>query len=149
MDRAQCLIVKNHKILMVKHRENGTAYYCLPGGGIEPGETPEIAALRELKEECLVDGYSLKLISTVIHDNHINYTFYADIGTQKPALGFDPEISGIPVLSGVSWCTLETLSERERAFLWSAGLIYYDAFSKELNSWSDDISYPRKRTQQI
>jgi len=33
--------------------------------------------------------------------------------------------------------------------MWSAGLIYFDEFSKELESWGDDISYPGKRTEPI
>ena len=75
MDRAQCLIVKENKILMVKHKQDGFEYFCLPGGGVENSETPEIAAARELKEECLVDGVNFKLISMVNHDNHVNYTY--------------------------------------------------------------------------
>ena len=45
--RAQCLITKGNKILMVKHNQCGIEYFCLPGGGIEDGETPENAAARE------------------------------------------------------------------------------------------------------
>lgn len=78
---------------MVKHNQCGIEYFCLPGG-IEDGETPENAAARELKEECLVIGVNLQLISTVIHDNHYNYTFYAEIGNQEPNLGIDPEVIG-------------------------------------------------------
>jgi hypothetical protein len=48
MARAQCLIVREQKILMVKHRENDYEYWCLPGGRIEPDELPSEAALREL-----------------------------------------------------------------------------------------------------
>ncbi|MDR1669612.1 MAG: NUDIX domain-containing protein [Oscillospiraceae bacterium] len=44
MNRAQCLIVRDRQILTVKHKEHGREYNCLPGGGIEPGETPEAAA---------------------------------------------------------------------------------------------------------
>ena len=145
MDRAQCLIVRENKILMVKHRQDGFEYFCLPGGGVENGETPEIAAARELKEECLVDGVNFKLISMVNHDNHVNYTYYADIGTQEPKLGGDPEFA-VPILIGVEWRTLDSISERDRAYTWAAGLFYYDIFSKELESWGDDISYPDKRT---
>lgn len=144
--RAQCLITRENKILLVKHKQHGSEYYCLPGGGIENGETPEQAAMRELQEECLVTGINPKLISSVIHDNHFNYTFYADIGSQEPSLGIDPEIIDNPILVGVAWLTLDELSERDRAYLWAAGLFFIDEFAKELESWSDDISYPSKRS---
>src|SRR4051794_6926259 len=35
---------------------DGYAYAVLPGGGIEPGETAEEAAVRELAEECSLEG---------------------------------------------------------------------------------------------
>jgi hypothetical protein len=34
--RAQCLVTKGNKILMVKHNQCGIEYFCLPGGGIRP-----------------------------------------------------------------------------------------------------------------
>ena len=49
MDRAQCLIVRENKILMVKHKHDeieGIEYFCLPGGGVERGEMPVDAAAR-------------------------------------------------------------------------------------------------------
>jgi ADP-ribose pyrophosphatase YjhB (NUDIX family) len=145
MDRAQCLVVRENRILTVKHKQHGIEYFCLPGGGVEEGETPKIAAARELKEECLVEGANLKLISMIVHDNHVKYTYYADIGTQEPSLDADPEADENPILVGIEWRTLDSLCERDRAYMWSAGLIYFDTFSKELNSWGDDISYPNKR----
>ncbi|MBH1940652.1 NUDIX hydrolase [Mobilitalea sibirica] len=145
--RAQCLVTRGNKILMVKHKQYGLEYYCLPGGGIEDGETPEDTAFRELQEECLVRGTNLRLISTVIHDNHYNYTFHANIGAQEPMLGEDPECMDNPILVGVDWRTLDKLCERDRAYLWAAGLFYIEEFAKELDSWGDDISYPSKRLQ--
>jgi 8-oxo-dGTP diphosphatase len=56
MIRAQCLVHRNMRILMVKHHLNGEEWWCLPGGGVEPGETAVEAALRELYEECQVIG---------------------------------------------------------------------------------------------
>ena len=147
--RAQCLVTRGNKILMVKHRLNGIEYYCLPGGGIEFGETPEDAASRELQEECLVIGSNLKLISTVLHDNHTNYTYHADIGLQEPMLGGDPENTENPILVEVAWMKLKELCERDRAYLWAAGLFYIDEFAYELDSWGDDIRYPSKRLTRI
>ena len=38
----------------------GRTFYSIPGGGIEDGETPEQTAIRELKEECGLDGVIIK-----------------------------------------------------------------------------------------
>jgi len=143
--RAQCLVTRGNKILMVKHSVDGIEYYCLPGGGIEGDELPEAAAKRELLEECQVTGENLVLVSQMYHDNHYNYTYYAEIGEQEPILGTDPEITDTPILIDVTWCTLWDLCERDRAYLWAAGLLAVDEFAKELDSWNDDISYPGKR----
>ena len=43
----------NNKWVFCKHRERNT--YEVPGGHIEPGETPSEAARRELKEETGAD----------------------------------------------------------------------------------------------
>ena len=43
------LVFKDHKILLVKHRYG--KFWIMPGGGINKGEKPESAAIRETKEE--------------------------------------------------------------------------------------------------
>lgn len=50
-DRAVLLIVADKRLLLVHRRRGGQDYHVLPGGGIEPGETPEVAAVREALEE--------------------------------------------------------------------------------------------------
>ena len=148
--RAQCLVVRDNKILMVKHCHDGEEYYCLPGGGIEKGETPEQAAVRELKEECLVVGKIIKKTSEwtdPFDENSFAYTFQIDIGNQIPALGYDPEFTKEKqILVGVQWLSLDELSEKDRAYLWSAGLVSIKQFSEELDTWSRDIRAPLKRT---
>jgi ADP-ribose pyrophosphatase YjhB (NUDIX family) len=50
-DRAAVLIVRNGKLLLLHREKRGEAYDALPGGTVEPGETPEAAAVREVLEE--------------------------------------------------------------------------------------------------
>lgn len=38
-------------VLMVKNKGDNFSYYTLPGGAVEPEETLEEAAIREVKEE--------------------------------------------------------------------------------------------------
>ena len=148
--RAQCLVVRNNKILMVKHKHNNDEWFCSPGGGIEKGETPEQAAIRELQEECNVTGTIIKKTSEYIdpfdNDNYF-YTFHIDIGNQTPSLGYDPENEGKEhILSDLCWLALNEISEVDRAFLWASGLLSILPFYEELSSLEREISYPAKRT---
>jgi 8-oxo-dGTP pyrophosphatase MutT (NUDIX family) len=148
--RAQCLVIRDNKILMIKHYFSDDHWnYCLPGGGIEKGETPEQAAIRELQEECLVSGKIIKRLSEYAdtYDDNTIYTYQVDIGNQIPVLGIDPEIIENPVLAEVRWMSLDEICERDRAFLWAAGLIGIKQFADELLSWGYDIGYPNKRNK--
>lgn len=49
--RACDALIHNDAILMVQHVEPTRSYWTLPGGGLEAGETPAEAAIREVYEE--------------------------------------------------------------------------------------------------
>jgi 8-oxo-dGTP pyrophosphatase MutT (NUDIX family) len=144
MTRAQCIIYKNDKILMVKHHFEGSEWWCLPGGGVEPEESPSDAALRELEEECCVRG---KIQYQTGHWNDgfgiETVTFLIDIGNQEPHMGVDPEfINTDQILVDVRWLTLAEIPERDRAYLWAAGLMSISVFLDEVSNWGDELSYP-------
>jgi 8-oxo-dGTP pyrophosphatase MutT (NUDIX family) len=58
---AGVLIIKNRRVLTL--RENDKPFYLMPGGKLEPGETDEAAATREIMEEL---GVSVDIQSTFI-----------------------------------------------------------------------------------
>jgi ADP-ribose pyrophosphatase YjhB (NUDIX family) len=142
--RAQCIVIREGVILLPRHRSGDHEWWCLPGGAVEPGETDAEAALRELKEECCVTG-------TIIRETAISseeggrrsHTFLIDIGDQEPTLGSDPEEAMAEFLIGIAWLRLDEVSERDRAFLWAAGLLGVKEFLEEVSPWGDKISYPR------
>ena len=141
MTRAQCIVTKKDRVLLVKHRLDDKEWYCLPGGAVEEGESPLEAALRELSEECLVEGQVIRKIGKYFTDDDALITFWIDIGEQTPKLGREPEFSE-RVIADVGWFLLNEISERDRTYLWAAGLLGITEFIEEVNSWSDEISYP-------
>jgi ADP-ribose pyrophosphatase YjhB (NUDIX family) len=146
MPRVQAIVVRDGRVLLVKHRQKGEEWWCLPGGAQEADETPEQGALRELREECNVDGVVVRQTSYVSYgpDNDA-YSFLVDIGDQNPWLGHDPEVSeGEQTLAlvDVRWLRLSEVSEKDRAFLWSVGLLGVGEFLAEVKSWGSGKSYP-------
>jgi 8-oxo-dGTP diphosphatase len=48
---ARAIIIRDNKLLVMRRNKFGDIYYSLIGGGVDPGETPEQALIREVHEE--------------------------------------------------------------------------------------------------
>jgi 8-oxo-dGTP pyrophosphatase MutT (NUDIX family) len=140
-DRAQCLITKGSRILLLTHLISDHEWFCcLPGGGIELDETPEEAAIRELEEECNVSGQIIRMTSQNDYgDLGKVYTFNIDIGDSEPTMG--PHAAKYMI--DLRWLKLREIPERDRCFLWAAGLIGVPGMREEIMEWGDAISYPQ------
>jgi 8-oxo-dGTP pyrophosphatase MutT (NUDIX family) len=87
-------IIENGKYLLVKQavRDSGRLFWGLPGGGVEPDETDEAAALREILEET---GLRVRLLPYRIDrtgrffDTYVTFLAYPLEGEEQ--IGTDPE----------------------------------------------------------
>ena len=143
--RSVAIVVRNGKILLERVFYFGREFFTVPGGGIEPGETPEQAVVRELKEECGLDGTVIRPLTVQYKSGEgAEYSFEISIpDDQEPVTGYDPEEpSDNPPLKEVLWMKLDEISEKDRAFLWSYGLMTVEGFFDEIKAWGDEISYP-------
>lgn len=61
------IVFRGNDVLLIKRRD--IPVWVLPGGGIEPGESPEIAALREAYEET---GFTVKIVRKVAEYQPVN-----------------------------------------------------------------------------
>ena len=87
--RAAAVIVRDGRVLMVHERSDrsGREWWTLPGGGIEPGETPEEAVRREVLEEVgLVVEETLYLLDTP-YPSGMTSVFAVTVADGEPVLG--------------------------------------------------------------
>ena len=49
--RAGIVLIEDNKVALMERFRAGRHYYAFPGGGVDAGETPEQAAVREAMEE--------------------------------------------------------------------------------------------------
>jgi 8-oxo-dGTP diphosphatase len=73
---AEAVIIQNDSVLMVKqYVQRGDIVWNFPGGGIEEGESPEQACIREVKEET---GFDIRLMG-LLHERNKKYSFIGEI----------------------------------------------------------------------
>ena len=115
-DRVCMAIVENGQILMVRQKYRDSVIWTLPGGSIEPGETPWQAVIREVKEEVNVDTVISHLLFQMPRTTGEG-TYFCFLGERiggEVALGHDPERAGMePDLLDVGWFPLTELSDHE------------------------------------
>jgi len=107
--RACAVVLSGDRLMFVQQKVNGQIRRVFIGGGIEEGETPEQAILREIREEANVDAEVLFGPAIIEETVHINHFFVVDIGSQAVTLGYDPEL--LPdrqELKGIIWEKLLT-----------------------------------------
>ncbi|QQS50464.1 MAG: NUDIX domain-containing protein [Bacteroidota bacterium] len=113
-----CIVEKNGKVLVVeRNREPGKGMFDFPGGFVDPDETAEEAALRELKEELGIEPENLRYLGSA--PNHyvykgIEYTtcdlfFVCEL--KQPNLSLD-----ISEIASVHWLSAEDLDGEKFAF---------------------------------
>ena len=49
--RAGIVLIQDNKVALIERHRAGLDYFVFPGGGVDEGETPEQAAIREATEE--------------------------------------------------------------------------------------------------
>ncbi len=147
--RSQAILVEGDRILLIKTCFGNITDYELPGGGIEEGETPEEAAIRELFEETGIKGEIIRLASKYYNGfaHEYNYSFLikrigGEITQEYNAF------SEKNYIRAVEWKKLNEISEKNRAELFSAGVMF-SGFSDEVVSWGTKISYPSENDETV
>ncbi|MDT0489863.1 NUDIX domain-containing protein [Streptomyces griseus] len=97
--RAGAIVIRDGRMLVIRFQEpdEDGPYFEIPGGGVEAGETPEEAAVRELREETGLHGRVGREVARVWRGKrHEHYFLMAAEGPLGPAETLDT-YGGTPV----------------------------------------------------
>ncbi len=150
--RASAAVLRagGREVLMVKHRRrDGTEYWQLPGGGVHPGETAEVAVLRELLEETGREGRVVRFLFALPYKYGPSTTYLVDVGGgPDAALGYDPEESGSDhrKLVGVAWVPVEQVrgNPEIEALLLALPLPHIESDAKVRRALGEDSDKARR-----
>ena len=115
------IVINGDEILLIKRgKEPWKGMLAFPGGFVEQGEDPEVAVIRELKEECGLDGVVEKLVCVKGDPNrdprgHVVSIAYLVTAQGMPLAGDDAadaawyDLSEIKELAGDHMSMLENI----------------------------------------
>jgi 8-oxo-dGTP diphosphatase len=102
------IITDGDRVLMVRRRvKEGELSWQFPAGGIEPGETPEEAAVRETLEETGLKVEAKKLIGQRVHPKTGREMSY----TACRVVDGEAHVADADELDAVAWVTLDEIPE--------------------------------------
>lgn len=123
--RAAAVIIRDGRLLMVRQRgtgpsgrHDGQEYWTLPGGGIQPGETPEQAVKREVAEETGLESLTADFLYDVPHPSGWTACYRVRVAAGEPRLGSDDDLRcDCPRMTGLGWVPLARSSSASEPFM--------------------------------
>ncbi len=120
--RAGIVLIEEDKVALIERHRAGLDYFVFPGGGVDEGETPEQAAIRETMEELGLEVVIKQKLAEIHFDQSTQIYFLAErvngdfgTGTGEEFTDSDPndpqEGIYIPI-----WMPIEELTQHENVF---------------------------------
>ena len=121
--RAGIVLVQNNKVALIERHRAGLDYFVFPGGGVDDGETPEQAAVREAMEELGIQ-VAIKRKVAEVRFGHTSRQIYFLVehvsgefgtGTGEEFTDSDPESPEEGIYIPI-WMPIEELPNHKRVF---------------------------------
>ena len=96
--RSAAILIQNNSLALMERHRDGRHYFSFPGGGVDEGETPEQAVVREAHEELGIEVKVIRLAAEVWFNGKQQFFFIVEqtggtFGTgagEEFASGLDP-----------------------------------------------------------
>lgn len=121
-NRAGVVLIEKGKVALIERHRAGTHYFVFPGGGVDEGETPEQAAVREAEEELgLHVAIKQQVVEIEIGDSRQFYYLVEQVsgefgtGTGEEMSNLYPDDPRLGIHSPM-WMPIQELSQHENVY---------------------------------
>ena len=76
--RSGIILIEENNLALIERHRAGLHYFAFPGGGMDEGETPEQAAIREAEEELGIQVKIKQKVSDVYFNEKVQHYFLAE-----------------------------------------------------------------------
>jgi len=120
--RAGIILIEDNKVALIERHRAGLDYFVFPGGGVDEGETPEQAALRETMEELGLKVVIQRKVAVIHFDQSSQVYFLVERVSGEFGTGIGEEFTDsdpndpqegiyIPI-----WMPIDELTQHENIF---------------------------------
>jgi len=120
--RAGIVLIEDHKVALIERHRAGLEYFVFPGGGVDEGETPEQAAVREAMEELGVEVVIKQKVAEIRIERSRQIYFLVErvggefgTGMGEEFTDSDPNDPSEGIYVAV-WMPIEELSRHEKVY---------------------------------
>ncbi|HNQ95918.1 MAG TPA: NUDIX domain-containing protein [Anaerolineales bacterium] len=120
--RAGIVLVEDNKVALIERHRAGLDYFVFPGGGVDDGESPEQAAVREAMEELGVEVVIKQKVAEIHFDTSVQIYFLVErvggefgTGMGDEFTDSDPRDPSEGIYAAV-WMPIGELSWREKVY---------------------------------
>jgi len=139
--RAGIILIEDDKVALIERHRAGLEYYVFPGGGVEEGETPEQAAVREAMEELGIE-VAIRQKVAIIHFGFSTQVYFlveqvgGEFGTGigEEFVDADPNSLEEGIYLPV-WMPIDELAHRDKVYPVDVAKL---VLKSQTNGWSDE-----------
>jgi len=120
--RAGIVLIKDNKVALIERHRAGLDYFVFPGGGVEEGETPEQAAIREAMEELGIEVAIMQKVAVIHFGFSMQFYFLIEqiggefgTGTGEEFVDVDPDNPEEGIYLPV-WMLIDELAHRDKVY---------------------------------
>ncbi|HMR98749.1 MAG TPA: NUDIX domain-containing protein [Anaerolineales bacterium] len=120
--RAGIVLIEDNKVALIERHRAGLDYFVFPGGGVDEGESPEQAAVREAMEELGVEVVIKQKVAEIQIETSRQIYFLAERVGGEFGTGMGEEFSDSDLndpsegIYAAVWMPIEELSWREKVY---------------------------------